>query len=248
MQPYDIAMLAVLVLATALGAYKGMAWQVASLASLVCSYLVALKFREPLAPLFGQQAPLNGFIAMLVLYVGTSLAIWVAFRMVAGVIDRVKLREFDHQLGALLGLAKGVLLCAAITFFAVTLSASLRETVMQSRSGYYIAVLMDRAHAIMPDELHDLLEPYIHQLDERLGPDHPPHHEAAPQLGTGNWGGASDRDGRRPEVDVLDQADDWLREARDLRDTFHRSADELRHQADELRHQAEDVHRKATAD
>ena len=37
-----------------------------------------------------------------------------------GAIDRVKLNEFDRQMGALVGFAKGVLLCIAITFFAVT--------------------------------------------------------------------------------------------------------------------------------
>ncbi len=44
---------------------------------------------------------------MLVLYILTSLAIWLLFRMVSGIIDRVKLKEFDRQMGALFGLAKG---------------------------------------------------------------------------------------------------------------------------------------------
>ena len=46
---------------------------------------------------------------MLVLYIVTSLAIWFLFRMVSGIVNRVKLREFDRQMGALFGLAKGVL-------------------------------------------------------------------------------------------------------------------------------------------
>ena len=37
-------------------------------------------------------------------------------------IDRLKLKEFDRQIGAIFGLAKGVLWCAVITFFTVTLS------------------------------------------------------------------------------------------------------------------------------
>jgi membrane protein required for colicin V production len=173
-EPYDICMLAVLVGATAFGAWKGMAWQVASTASLVLSYLVALRFSEQLAPRFGQQAPLNRFVAMFVLYMATSLAIWLAFRIVAGFIDRVRLREFDRQMGALFGAAKGVLLCVAITFFAVTLSARAREAVLDSRSGYMIARLLDRAHGVMPRELHGVLSPYLNKLGEELEPSQAP--------------------------------------------------------------------------
>jgi membrane protein required for colicin V production len=177
---YDICMLVVLGGATVFGAWKGMAWQVASTASLVLSYLVALRFSEQLAPRFGDQAPLNRFIAMFVLYMATSLAIWLAFRMVAGVIDRVRLREFDRQMGALFGAAKGVLLCVAITFFAVTLSAKARTAVLDSRSGYMIARLLDRADGVMPRELHDVLDPYLNKLEQQLDPDKQPQTAGTP--------------------------------------------------------------------
>jgi len=170
MDGYDVLMLVVLVAATLFGGMKGMAWQIASLASLAVSYLVSLKFSAQLAPLFGEQAPWNRFLAMLVLYLASSLAIWVAFRFVARFIERVKLREFDRQVGALVGFAKGVLLCVAITFFAVTLSAKARQAVLDSRSGYYIALLLDRAGPMIPTELHDVLDPYIRRLDQELEP------------------------------------------------------------------------------
>jgi len=168
MEPYDLFMLFVLVAATILGAWKGMAWQIASAASLIVSYAVALHFSPRIAHLFGDQEPLNRFIAMFVLYLGTSIAIWLAFRVVRGFLDRVRLQEFDRQMGALFGLAKGVLLCVAITFFAVTLSARARGLVLESRSGQYIALLLDRAHSVMPREIHDVLGPYLHQLEEEL--------------------------------------------------------------------------------
>jgi membrane protein required for colicin V production len=170
MEIYDICMLVVLVGATVFGAWKGMAWQVASAASLVLSYFVALRFSEQLAPRFGAQAPLNRFIAMAVLYAGTSIAIWVLFRMVAGIINRVKLKEFDRQMGAIFGAAKGILLCVAITFFAVTLSAQARGMVLESKSGHYIALFLDRAEGVMPQELHQVLDPYLNKLEKELEP------------------------------------------------------------------------------
>lgn len=165
-------MLVVLLVATVLGAYKGVAWQIASVSALVVSYLVALRFGDSVAPYISAEAPWNRFVGMLVLYLATSLVIWLLFRVVAGIIDRIKLREFDRQLGGLVGLVKGVLLCVVITFFVVTLSQQGRELVLQSRSGYYIAVLIDRAEPIMPEEAHQLLGPYLQELHDKLDHEH----------------------------------------------------------------------------
>lgn len=170
MEPYDILMLVVVVGTALLGAMRGMAWQLASLASLVLSYFLALRFSSQLAPMFHTEAPWNRFLAMLVIYVGTSLAIWFLFRFVSGMIDRVRLQEFDRQLGLLFGAAKGILLCVVITFFAVTLSESSRDHVLKSRSGHYIAVLLDRSRNIMPEELHGFLKPYMDRMEKELQP------------------------------------------------------------------------------
>ena len=94
MEWYDLVMIAVLVGTTVFGFMKGMAWQIASLAALAASYFVALRFSEPLVAtgLVGQEQPLNRFVAMLVIYIVTAFAIWMAFRVVSRAIDRVKLQ------------------------------------------------------------------------------------------------------------------------------------------------------------
>jgi membrane protein required for colicin V production len=170
MEWYDLVMIAVLACATIFGFMKGMAWQIASLASLVASYFLALRFSAPLAAtgILGNEEPWNRFLAMLVIYLATSLLIWVAFRFVSKAIDRVRLQEFDRQIGGLIGLAKGVLLCVAITFFAVTLATQTREAVLRSRSGHYIALLIARADGVMPPEVHEVLDPYLNRLEEEL--------------------------------------------------------------------------------
>ncbi|MEX2025861.1 MAG: CvpA family protein, partial [Pirellulaceae bacterium] len=160
MQIYDLIMLAVIVAAIAFGAWKGLAWQIASIAAIVLSYIVALNFREPASKLISAKPPWNIFLAMLILYLGTSLVVWITFRVVRNFIERVKLREFDRQTGALLGAAKGVILCVIITLFAVALlGEEQKRAVCQSHSGYYISVLIDKVHVAMPDEIHDVLHP-----------------------------------------------------------------------------------------
>lgn len=182
-------MLIVLAAAIAWGAWKGFAWQIASMASVVLSYFVALNFRQPVAAIVSRSVevkpPLDVFIAMLILFLGTSLVVWIAFNLVSEIIDKFKLKEFDHQVGAIFGLAKGVLLCVIVTLFVVALaSQEQRQVVFQSRSGYYIARLLDKADAVMPGELRQYIDPFVEKLEE--GVVEPPR---------GQWS-------QRPEVDA----------------------------------------------
>ncbi len=169
MQAYDLIMLIVLGIATILGAIKGFAWQVASLASILVSYLVAINFRFDLAKMIQATPPWNVFLAMLILYVGTSFVIWVAFRLLSGAIDQVRLKEFDRHLGALFGLAKGAIYCLLITMFAMTLlGPKQQEAICKSKSGFYIASALDNARGVLPKELHEVVGPYLERLDQKL--------------------------------------------------------------------------------
>jgi len=175
LEKYDIIMLVVLVGATLFGAIKGFAWQLASITSIVVSYLVAYHFREPVSLTIQADPPWNRFLAMLILYVGTSLVIWVAFRMIAQTIDRFRLKEFDRQVGAMFGLAKGALYCILITLFAVTLlGENIRQAVVQSKSGRYIAQVLDRSESVIPEEVQEVVGPYLKRFDERLQDGRPP--------------------------------------------------------------------------
>jgi membrane protein required for colicin V production len=167
MQFYDFLMIGVLCGAAIFGAMKGLAWQVASVSSIVLSYMAALRFRDSVAPYINADEPWNRFGAMLAIFIATSLAIWILFRLVHDVIDRVKLKEFDRQIGFLAGAAKGVLYCVLITFFVVTLWPDAREQVLHSRSGLFIAQLIDRADAVMPEEVKDVLGPYLERISSR---------------------------------------------------------------------------------
>ena len=169
MQAYDLIMLIVIGMATIFGAIKGFAWQVASLASILISYLVAYRFKGEVAEMIHAAPPWNQFLAMLILYVGTSFVIWVGFRLLSGAIDKVKLKEFDRHIGAAFGLGKGLIYCLLITMFAMSLLGPKQQTaICQSRSGYYIASALDKGVGILPKEIHDVVGPYLQRLDEKL--------------------------------------------------------------------------------
>ena len=169
MQTYDILMLIILASAAIFGAIKGFAWQVASLASIVVSYFVANYFRYDVAKHINAQPPWNVFLAMLLLFFGTSLAIWLVFRMVSSSIDKIRLKEFDRQLGAGFGLVKGAAMCCVVTMFAMTLLGPNQKTaIARSRSGQYISQALAHAGSIMPPEVKEVIGPYIANVEREL--------------------------------------------------------------------------------
>ena len=170
LEGYDLVMLGILAGAALLGYFKGMVWQLAWIAGIVASSYVSFRFGAMLAPFFGTQAPWNRFAAMLAVYVGTSLAVWLVFRVISGAINAVHLSAFDHQLGLLLGLAKGVLLCVVVTFFSVILAPSYRHQIVASRSGRLVAELIVRADTYLPKEIHETVDPFVKQFEKQFEP------------------------------------------------------------------------------
>jgi membrane protein required for colicin V production len=165
---YDLVMLGILAAAAVLGYFKGIVWQIAWIAGIAASSFLALRFSAPLAPFFGQQAPWNRLIAMLAIYVGTSLAVWLVFRVISGAINAVHLSAFDHQLGLVFGLAKGALICIVVTFFAVTLAPAYRHQIVGSRSGRLVAEIIVRADEMLPPAIAEPVHPFVKQFEEQF--------------------------------------------------------------------------------
>jgi membrane protein required for colicin V production len=154
MHIFDIIMLSVLVGATLFGFAKGVMWQIAWVAALIVSYIAAYHFGPVVAPYVGDQP----YVGMLIVYVVTSMLIWIAYHQLRGAIGRLKLREFDRQLGAIVGFGLGVLLCVTITFFALMLSSEpQQDAILASRGGDMSARTLIRLKQATPDDVHDFL-------------------------------------------------------------------------------------------
>ncbi|MFM7412381.1 MAG: CvpA family protein [Planctomycetota bacterium] len=165
---YDLVMLGILAAAAVLGYFKGIVWQIAWIAGIAASSFLALRFGGQLAPFVGQQAPWNRLIAMLAIYVGTSLAVWLVFRVISGAINAIHLSAFVHQLGLLLGLAKGALMCVVVTFFAVTLAPAYRQQIIASRSGKLVAEIILRADEVLPPTIAEPVQPFVKQFEDQF--------------------------------------------------------------------------------
>lgn len=169
MMIFDIVLLIVFAGAVLFGFWKGLAWQIASFAAVVASYFVAMQFRYQVAGFISTEEPWNVFIAMLILYLGTSLVVWIVFGFIRQSIVKFQLKEFDRQAGAILGALKGALLCMVITMFAVTvLGERARYHVITSRSGNFVARTINQLSAAVPKEIHDVLDPVLDKFNEKM--------------------------------------------------------------------------------
>lgn len=175
---FDAVVVLLVLGAFALGAWKGFAWQIAGILSLLAGFVVAIPLSKVLAPLFGASAPLNRFIALAVVYALVSLGLYLLAFLYRKAISRWELDKWDNHLGAVFGGLKGYLLCTTLVFFALTLFRGLREPILTTRLGNLMGRTMLAVHPVWPPEVHDIIHPYIHHLD-------PPQPAPAPAPGPG---------------------------------------------------------------
>lgn len=173
MSLYDIAMIVIFLGAIWFGFWKGLAWQVASVAAIFLSYFVAVTFPDSITPYISAEAPFNRFAAMLILFIGTSLIVWTIFASVSKSLKKLELKGFDRQAGALLGAFKGAILCMVVTMFSVSLlGEKARDSIHQSKTGYYVVRGIDQLSGFAPNELAQFIHPYVVNFQENIvGPD-----------------------------------------------------------------------------
>lgn len=165
---YDVLVVGVLLFAVIRGATKGIVWQLATIAALVLCFAFSEGLSQAIAPYITLKPPLNRWVAMFGLYLFFSFLSFAVARSLKNWIDKAQFVEYDRHLGSVFGFIKGVIFVMVMTFFGVTLTQQmpdLRSSIFDSQTGKIAAVVMDRLHPVMPDELHDVLGPYIHSLD-----------------------------------------------------------------------------------
>lgn len=165
---YDVLVVGVLLYAVYRGAQKGIVWQLATIAALVLCFAFSESLSLAMAPYITLKPPLNRWVAMFGIYIFFSFLSFAVARWLKSWIDKAQFVEYDRHLGSVFGFVKGVLFVLVMTFFGVTLTQQmpdLRQAIFESKTGRMAAVIMDRLHPVMPEELHAVLGPYIHSLD-----------------------------------------------------------------------------------
>lgn len=165
---YDCLAVAILAYTTIRGAMKGVIWQIAAIAGLVCCFVFSESISAAAGPYVKLEPPLNNWVVMIGSYLLFSLAAFSIAKLLTEWLDKIHFGDFNRHLGAIFGFVKGVILVLVLTFFLVTVSERMHEVLEHSRTGPIAALIMYKLHPIMPESLHDKLARYIdiHKLDD----------------------------------------------------------------------------------
>ena len=168
---FDIAVVLIVCLSVALGAWKGFAWQLAGILSLLVGFAVALPLSAPLAEAFGGSGPFARLISIAILYLFVSLGIYLLAVYYRHLIQQWHLDPWDRHLGAIFGAVKGFVLCTVLTFFALTLFGGFREPILNTWTGKLMGKAVETVHPVWPEEVHTVLHPYLHPQVEPQAPE-----------------------------------------------------------------------------
>jgi membrane protein required for colicin V production len=160
MTPYDAAMAAVVVAGLVWGAWRGITWQLASIASLVLGYSTAHPLSGQLAPYFPGPPVVARALSMLAVYAAVSGGIFLAAWAVRATLRQMKFEAYDRHLGMLLGGLEGALLGLVVTFFVVSLAPQTRGPIFASPTGRLVGRVMDTLGPVLPGEVRDELAPF----------------------------------------------------------------------------------------
>ncbi len=135
---YDAAMAGVVVAGMIWGAWRGVTWQLASIASLILGYIASHQLSPQLASQFGSDPVVS-----------------------RAILRKMKFEAFDRHLGMLLGGMEGAILGMVVTFFVVSLSPRTREPIYSSPTGKLVAGIIDAVGPTFKAETGDVLAPFV---------------------------------------------------------------------------------------
>lgn len=157
---YDAAMIGAVILGMIWGAWRGITWQVASIASLVVGYLVASPASAQLASHFPGEPVVARSLALMAVYAAVSGGIFLAAWIVRATLRRLRFEAYDRHLGMILGGLEGALLGIVATLFVVSLAPQTREPIFASPSGRLVGHVMDAIGPALPGEVRQVLTPF----------------------------------------------------------------------------------------
>lgn len=156
MAALDWIILAILLLSMAVGAWRGLVYEVISLMGWVAAFVVAQLY----AAVVGQALPMQGatealrYAAGFVLtFIATAFAAGLLAWLTKKLIEKVGLRPVDRTLGAFFGLLRGVLILLAAT--TVVLMTPLKEAQawQQSVGAGFFASTLKAVKPLLPREV-----------------------------------------------------------------------------------------------
>lgn len=160
---YDAVMAGVVVAGMIWGAWRGVTWQLASIASLILGYIASHQLSPQLAPKFGTDPVISRTLAMMAIYAAVSGGVFLVAWAFRAILRKMKFEAFDRHLGMLLGGMEGAILGMVVTFFVVSLAPQTRDPIYSSPTGKLVASLIDAVGPTVKTEAGEALAPFVEE-------------------------------------------------------------------------------------
>jgi uncharacterized membrane protein required for colicin V production len=160
---YDAAMAGIVVAGMIWGSWRGVTWQIASIASLILGYIASHQLSPQLAPQFGTDPVVSRTLAMMTIYAVVSGCVFLVAWIFRSILRKLQFEAFDKHLGMLLGGMEGALLGILVTFFVVSLAPQTRDPIYSSPTGKMVASLIDTIGPTFKQETKDVLAPFVEE-------------------------------------------------------------------------------------
>jgi uncharacterized membrane protein required for colicin V production len=178
MEVFDLFSALVLFLSFLHGRQRGLALQLAALASLVLGYVVAQAFGEDVAEQLGLAGGRGALASWALCYALVALGVYYFATRYRRFLRKHEMEDYDSHLGGLAGAIKGGLLLSLFTVVCVSFVPTLRPRVLDSYTGRLIARLSTHFDRALPRASLEAIRPWIGPL---AGPQKAPAPAALPR-------------------------------------------------------------------
>lgn len=155
MNATDWILIAVLAASLVIGAWRGLVYELLSLAGWVVAFFVAQVFAPEVAgwlPMGRASEPLRYAAGFVVVFVATAFAAGLLSFLAKKLIEAVGLRPVDRTLGAAFGLARGVVLLLALAVVVNMTQLQSGAWWQESRGAGVLTAVLRGLKPVLPEE------------------------------------------------------------------------------------------------
>lgn len=119
----DIAILAIIALSALFGIARGLVKEVLSLVIWVAAVVIAYRFGDSVSPMLGSvtnNATAQFALAFVIIVIAVLIAGSIINALISNLVNFAGLQASNKILGAVFGMARGVLICAILVYFAAS--------------------------------------------------------------------------------------------------------------------------------
>ncbi len=137
---YDLSVAVIVIIFAICGYRKGLVHQMGALISMIAGVLVSVRYTPELAAQLPGSENVRSVSAFILLLFAVTLVVWGIVNLISRIITNLKLNSWNNQMGALLGVAYGILWAMALTFILLIYAVPVPESkIVVDESGLQIS-------------------------------------------------------------------------------------------------------------